>query len=81
MPEPVVYPTYYRNLFPDLRGELTAATLRARAAGSGLWPRDATTTGAVITGIPSTTDDVVILPKLCRRLDDYLRLGDPSLVG
>ncbi|MFE3203792.1 nuclease [Embleya sp. NPDC055664] len=77
----LVYPTYYRNLFPDLRGEFTAATLRARAAGSGLWPRDATTSGAEITGIPSITDDVVILPKLFRRLDDYLRLGDPSLEG
>ncbi|MEU0009214.1 nuclease [Streptomyces sp. NPDC006314] len=75
----LVYPTFYRGLFPSLRTELTAATQQARASGQGLWPSDATTTGAKITALSSLTDDAVILPKLFRRLVDYLRLDNPSL--
>ncbi|WP_405721831.1 nuclease [Streptomyces sp. NBC_01537] len=79
----LAYPTYYRNLFADLRTALTAAVHEARAAepAKGLWPSDVTTTGAKIFGLSSLTDDVVILPKLFRRLVDYLHLGDPSLSG
>ncbi|PSJ30498.1 nuclease [Streptosporangium nondiastaticum] len=77
----LAYPTYYRNLFPDLREELTAAAHQAQAAGKGLWPEDVTTSGAKVTGMSSLTEDVVILPKLFRRLVDYLRLGDTSLTG
>jgi endonuclease YncB( thermonuclease family) len=77
----LVYPTYYTGLFPDLRDELTAVTAQARSAGLGLWPQEATTTGAKVTGLASVTDDVVILPKLFRRLVDYLHLGDSSLTG
>ncbi|NUL04758.1 nuclease [Streptomyces lunaelactis] len=78
----LAYPTYYRNLFPDLRAELTAAVHLAQAApAKGLWPKDVTTRGATITGMSSLTTDVVILPKLFRRLVDYLNLGDPDLAG
>lgn len=80
----LAYPTYYRNLFPDLRAELTATARQAQTPPArGLWPGDATTTGAKVTGISSLTDDVVVLPKLFRRLVDYLQLGggDPSLAG
>ncbi|MEW2120418.1 thermonuclease family protein [Streptomyces sp. NPDC005474] len=77
----LAYPTYYRNLFPDLRNELTAVTHKAQKAAKGLWPEDVTTTGAKISGLSSITDEVVILPKLFRRLVDYLHLGDPSLAG
>ncbi|MCY0929455.1 thermonuclease family protein [Streptomyces sp. H27-H1] len=77
----LAYPTYYRNLFPDLRDELTAVAQQARADGKGLWPQDVTTTGAKIAGLSSITNNVVILPKLFRRLVDYLHLGDPSLAG
>jgi hypothetical protein len=80
----LAYPTYYRNLFPDLRAELTATVHQAQAAPvKGLWSSDATTIGAKVTGLSSLTDDVVILPKLFRRLVDYLQLGggDPSLAG
>jgi hypothetical protein len=34
-----------------------------------------------VSGLDSFQDDVVIMPKLFRRLVDYLRLGDPSLTG
>lgn len=71
----LVYPTFYRSLFTSLREEMAAAAKEARDAGRGLWPSDVTTAGAKITGLASLTDDVVVLPKLFRRLVDYLRLG------
>jgi endonuclease YncB( thermonuclease family) len=73
--EGLVYPTFYSKLYPDLRAELTAAARAARAAGNGVWAGDATTSGATITGLADLDDHVVILPKLFRRLVDYLALG------
>lgn len=75
----LVFPTFYRSLFTSLRAELTTVTKEARDAGRGLWPSDVTTTGAKITGLASLTDDVVLLPKLFRRLVDYLQLGTMPL--
>ena len=40
MTQGLVYPTYYRALFPDLRNELTAVANRARDIGFGVWPGD-----------------------------------------
>jgi hypothetical protein len=37
--------------------------------------------GPDVNGLDSLENDVVIVPKLFRRLVDYLRLGDPSLAG
>ncbi|MCW8375885.1 thermonuclease family protein [Streptomyces justiciae] len=71
----LVYPTFYRSLFKDLRDELTQVAQQAQAAGKGLWPDDETTSGVKITGLSSITDDAVILPKLFRRLVDYLKLN------
>ncbi|MFE7379319.1 thermonuclease family protein [Streptomyces zhihengii] len=73
----LAYPTFYRSLFTGLRTEMAAAAVEARAAGRGLWESDVTTDGAKITGLESLTEDVVILPKLFRRLVDHLRLGLP----
>jgi hypothetical protein len=42
---------------------------------------DRSTSGADVNGLDSLENDVVIVPKLFRRLVDYLRLGDPSLAG
>ena len=75
----LAYPTFYRSLFTSLRAELTTVAQQARASGKGLWPSDVTTTGAKITGLSSLTDDLVLLPKLFRRLVDYLRLDNGSL--
>jgi hypothetical protein len=77
----LVYPTSYRALFPDLRNEFTAAATQARDARSGVWAGDATTTGFDVTGLASLDDDIVIVPKLFRRLVDYLHLGDDSMAG
>ncbi|PBC75899.1 hypothetical protein BX265_0589 [Streptomyces sp. TLI_235] len=76
----LVYPGFYDKLFRNLREELAAVTRQAREAGLGLWPLDATTTpgGAPITGMPSLTE-VVILPKLFRRLVDHFNLVEQSL--
>ncbi|RKT04359.1 hypothetical protein BX286_2308 [Streptomyces sp. 3211.6] len=82
----LAYPTYYSE-FPELlRASLTAAAAAAAAApepGKSIWEKDTTTTGTKVTGLQSLTadDGAVILPKLFRRLKDYLDLSpsDPSL--
>jgi hypothetical protein len=78
----LAYPTYYLKLYPDLRAELTKQASKARRA-TGLWPGDRTQKGVDVTALTTLTDDAVILPKLFRRLVDYLDLNDddPSLAG
>jgi endonuclease YncB( thermonuclease family) len=79
----LAYPTFYRKLYPDLRAALAEAAKAARAEELGLWPSDLTQTGAKVEGAQSLYDTLVILPKLFRRLADYLALndGDSSLAG
>jgi endonuclease YncB( thermonuclease family) len=79
----LAYPTYYSKLFPDLRNALTAAYRPARDGQHGLWAVDTTETGFTVEDLATLTDQVVILPKLFRRLVDYLAIndGDPSLAG
>ncbi|MFJ5798294.1 nuclease [Streptomyces decoyicus] len=80
--EGLVYPAYYTGLPSDLRVQRTAAVHQAQAApDKGLWPSDVTMAGAKITGMSSITKDVVIFPKLFRRLKEYLALGNPSPAG
>lgn len=73
------YPTYYEGLFADLRETLTAATVAARNAGKGIWPKDKSA-GVTVTGMPSITDKHTIFPKLFRRLLAYLK-SRPSVAG
>jgi endonuclease YncB( thermonuclease family) len=73
--EGLVYPTFYSKLYPDLRAELSSAAQAARATGNGVWNGDTTTSGATITSLADLDDHIVILPKLFRRLVDYLALG------
>ncbi|MGW5420446.1 nuclease [Streptomyces sp. NPDC003943] len=84
--EGLAYPMFYAGLDPELRRELAAAKELAKAGiGKGIWNMaadamgDVTLTGAKITGMDSITDDVVILPKLFRRLKEYLSLGNTTL--
>ena len=77
--EGLVYPTYYSLLYAELRNELTAATATARAAGTGVWAKDATQSGVTIESLATITDEAVILPKLFRRLAEYLEHGRPSV--
>jgi hypothetical protein len=78
----LAYPTYYRKLYWDLREAMTRAVLRAWPT-RGVWRQDSTESGATIRGPADLFDRVVILPKLFRRLVDYLQLndGDTSLSG
>ncbi|MFF7725556.1 nuclease [Streptomyces sp. NPDC008001] len=81
----LAYPTFYAGLPAHLRDVLSAAAQTARAAKAGVWADDAdvTTKGFEVTGMSSLTADggAVILPKLFRRLKDYLELNpaDPSV--
>ena len=54
---------------------LTAAASQARTGQRDVWEDDATTRGATITSLEALNDQLVILPKLFRRLIDYLALG------
>ena len=78
--EGLVYPTYYRGLFHDLRAEFTAAVSAARAEGRGLWAADATQTGATAT-LDALQDIAPVLPKLFRRLMEYMEGVDGHLAG
>jgi hypothetical protein len=69
------FPTYYKGLFPDLRDTCTATVATARAGGLGVWAEDVTNTGFEVTGLGPLTTDLVILPKLFRRLAAYLETG------
>ncbi|MEV4937346.1 thermonuclease family protein [Streptomyces zaomyceticus] len=80
--EGMAFPTYYRSLFPELRTAFNAAVKSARQNGKGLWPSDKTNSGAEVVATPTISDDV-IMPKLYRRLAEYIVLnnGDPALDG
>ena len=74
----LAYPTYYNGLFSDLRLPLTRAMAHARSEGRGIWPFDLTTKGFSVPGLEPLTENVVILPKLFRRLVDYM--GDGGMM-
>lgn len=71
----MAYPTYYQGLFPDLRETLTRGAATARAAQNGIWKSDLTTAGFSVPDIKTLEDNRVIMPKLFRRLAEYLEGG------
>ncbi|MFD0366493.1 thermonuclease family protein [Streptomyces sp. NPDC127114] len=85
--EGLAYPTFYAGLPRDLREVLAEAALQAKTApGKGVWKRDAngetvdaTLRGAKVVDMTSITQGAVILPKLFRRLKEYLSLGHTTL--
>lgn len=76
----LVYPTYYRGLFHDLRRALTKAVQAARQAKRGLWPSDCTLSGVLVEDLGSISEEQVILPKLFRRIAQYME-GGGSIAG
>jgi len=76
----LAYPTYYKGLFSDLRKALTKTTRSARDAVLEIWAEDRTNAGFDVTGIESISDQHVIMPKLFRRIAEYLE-GGGSLEG
>jgi hypothetical protein len=78
----LVYPTFYSKLPEELRADMADTTRQARAtkAPNSVWAKDVTfESGARIEKLDSITEHQVILPKLFRRLADYIRLFGPSL--
>src|SRR2546430_4348667 len=80
----LVYPTFYSLLYVDLRRAMAKAAVKARKAGLGVWASDVTRVGFELISRKQLQDDLVILPKIFRRLIDYLGLdetGGASLAG
>jgi hypothetical protein len=69
------YPTYYKGLFHDLREALTETVGRAREAQLGVGAEDRTNAGFEVEGLDSITEEHVVMPKLFRRLVEYLEAG------
>jgi hypothetical protein len=78
-----VYPTFYSKLYFDFRDSLAAATRSARSDQKGLWAKDLTNSGFTVSSETDLTNNLVILPKLFRRLAEYLTDadGNTSLSG
>lgn len=75
--EGLVYPTFYSRLYIQLWTALTEQAAAAQHARLGVWAGDATTTGFTVTS-RDQLQELVVLPKLFRRLADYLRLQAPD---
>jgi endonuclease YncB( thermonuclease family) len=71
-----VYPTFYSKLFFDLRAALAEAAKKARRDNKGVWDKDVTLSGFEVGSRADLTDRLVILPKLFRRLAEYLTLDE-----
>jgi hypothetical protein len=71
----LAYPTYYTGLFPDLRNALTAATAVARKQGYEIWAVDRTNRGFAVPNLQAITDEHIIMPKLFRRIAEFLEAG------
>ena len=74
----LVYPTFYSRLFVELRAALSEQAVAARQAGLGVWAADQTSSGFTVTSRSQVQDELVVLPKLFRRLADYLSLQAPD---
>ncbi|HVP04969.1 MAG TPA: thermonuclease family protein [Dehalococcoidia bacterium] len=72
----MAYPTFYTKLYPDIRRAMTAAVAGARQKKTGLWPSDETTKGFRVASANTLENRDVIMPKLFRRLVDYLAIND-----
>jgi hypothetical protein len=74
----LVYPAFYSTLPASLREHLSAASTAARAAGdpAGIWPRStADPDGPATVGDLAGLEQLVIWPKLFRRVVPYLAAG------
>jgi endonuclease YncB( thermonuclease family) len=72
----LAYPTFYLKLYADLRAELVKQSGQARDAEKGVWAGDRTEKGVDVESLATLTDEAVLLPKLFRRLVDYLAIND-----
>jgi endonuclease YncB( thermonuclease family) len=74
--EGLVYPAFYSTLPASLRDHLSAASTSAREGHLGLWPRStADVDGAATVADLTAAEELVIWPKLFRRVVPYLAAG------
>lgn len=74
--EGLAYPTYYEGFFSDLRKKITSAVAQARKGDrKGIWLKDKTKEGFTVSNLSSVTERHVILPKLFRRIVNFLGSG------
>lgn len=73
----LAYVTLYQGLPEDLRTHVVGSLHQAQASGRGLWPSDVTTKGFDVDDLQSITELHVIMPKLFRRLIDFLKTSEP----
>ena len=78
--EGLAYATYYQDMFASIRKTLTSAVHHARTSKLGIYKTDKTNDGFDATNISVITDDVLILPKLFRRLSEYM-VGSGTAIG
>jgi endonuclease YncB( thermonuclease family) len=71
-----VYPTFYSRLYFDLRDDLAATSVAARTTRAGIWAEDHTIDGFTLESREQLTQQLVLMPKLFRRLAEYLALDD-----
>ena len=78
----LVYPAFYTTLPIELQDALAASTRQARSQPIGLWSAAVATptTPATITDL-ETLEQLVIWPKLFRRLASYFSAGNTSLAN
>jgi endonuclease YncB( thermonuclease family) len=78
----LAYPAFYTTLPAQLRTRFAEHSRAARAAGTGLWPRStADPSGAARIADLAALEQLVLWPKLFRRLVPYLAAGFGDLDG
>lgn len=77
----LAYPTFYSKLYPDLREAMAQAAVDARDKGKGVWDDDATLAGFSVRSRDQLQNELVVLPKLFRRLAEYLSLDNTGKVS
>ncbi|WP_236809120.1 nuclease [Amycolatopsis albispora] len=75
------FPTFYSLLYVDLRQAMADAATAAREKKAGIWAHDVSTEGFRLTSRKQLQEEVVLLPKLFRRLVDYLGLDESGGVS
>ena len=73
------YPLFYDTLFKDLREAMAGAARTARSKNLGLWAQDLSQKGLKVINQQGLETKGVLLPKLFRRLTDYLAEGNTGL--
>lgn len=71
----LAYPTFHATLEESARASLALAARAARTHGRGFWPADATRRGVALDQSAALEHDIVILPKLFRRIAEFVDRG------